>query len=68
MEEELAAEWQAKCDKLLATAVDKHTRQMNSVKDELEEAQDQVAKLEAKVSEAFCLLIPPLIKLGAGGY
>ena len=59
MEEELAAEWQAKCDKLLATAVDKHTRQMNSVKDELEEAQDQVAKLEAKVSEAFCLLIPP---------
>ena len=51
MEEELVAEWQAKCDKLLAAATEKHARQMNSVKDELEEAQDQVAKLEAKVSE-----------------
>ena len=50
MEEEFAAEWQTKCDKLLAAAGDKHSRQMTSVKDELEEAKEQVAILEAKVS------------------
>ena len=50
LEEELTAEWQAKCDKMVAAAADKHARQMALVKDDLQEAQDRAAKLEAKVS------------------
>jgi flagellar biosynthesis chaperone FliJ len=50
MEEEIANEWQAKCDKMVAAANDKHARQITTLKDELEEAQSKVATLEGKVS------------------
>ena len=49
MEEELTAEWQSKCDKLVAAASDKHARQLAAARDEVEEATDRAAKLEAKV-------------------
>jgi hypothetical protein len=53
MEEEMASEWQAKCDKMVAAANDKHARQIATLKDELEEAQSKVATLEGKVSEVL---------------
>lgn len=49
LEEELASEWQSKCDKLLAAANDKHERQLAMVREDLKEAQDKASTLEAKV-------------------
>ncbi|KAK7505089.1 hypothetical protein BaRGS_00003659, partial [Batillaria attramentaria] len=51
MEEELAAEWQAKCDKMVAAAADKHARQLAAVKDDLRESQERVVSLEAKIQQ-----------------
>ncbi|XP_025112156.1 FK506-binding protein 15-like isoform X11 [Pomacea canaliculata] len=55
LEEELASEWQSKCDKLLAAANDKHERQLAMVREDLKEAQDKASTLEAKVQELRAL-------------
>lgn len=49
VEEELNKEWKDKCERLLATAQEKHNRAIQDIKEEKEELENKVQELENKI-------------------
>jgi len=49
VEKEMNAEWKSKCDKLLATAQEKHNRALQDVKEEKEDLEQKITALQTKV-------------------
>lgn len=48
-EEDMAKDWQKKCDRMMATAAQQHKRQVSNLKDEKEELARRISDLEKKV-------------------
>ncbi|KAJ8300576.1 LOW QUALITY PROTEIN: hypothetical protein KUTeg_022095 [Tegillarca granosa] len=59
VEEELNKEWKDKCERLLATAQEKHNRAIQDIKEEKEELENKVQELENKILS---------VKNSGGGY
>ena len=48
-EEEVGREWKDKCERLLASAQEKHQRALQDLQEEKERVEDQLAAMEKKV-------------------
>lgn len=60
LEEEIHKDWQAKCDRMLAVAAEKHNRSLQTVTEEKQELEDKIEKLENKVMTCYrhiCIII-----------
>lgn len=53
---ELESQWEAKCERMLASAKEQHTRQYQEVCEQRDSLQQQVSQLEEKVKGCSLLL------------